>query len=338
MKITILPIIFISLYTFIIFGSENNKCGDIVVIAIPGIRGNATDRGYSENILTLIPSRHKQYKMGTLSLEEKPDLSQTRCLQHLSEKIEPYLQNNILFVSTSQGSGTTTKYIAQNQQLLKNSVKALICEGYTASFNQCLSHAVETTLPFSYYVPFKYYWLPYVVRYLPYFKKTFFPFMHYNPAAQQPFEYLKHLPQELPIIIIHCKQDRITPYEGATIVYYLLRSTGHDNTYFFSVDKTEQTLLQNLDDGHINTLTDEQQRKDLEVIINYALINHTVPYNITKKYQPDRNQFEVNTNNLIAKETWLKKLDTFLKIGKYWLLIYCIWKVENYINTKKRNL
>src|SRR5205085_8830088 len=104
MKITILPIIFISLYTFIIFSSENNKNSDIVIVLVPGIRGNATDRGYSDNLLTLIPSRHKQHKMGTLSLDEKPDLSQTRCLQHLSEKIEPYLQNNIVFVSTYQGS------------------------------------------------------------------------------------------------------------------------------------------------------------------------------------------------------------------------------------------
>src|SRR5947207_7036976 len=105
--------IFILLHISFLFSSEENQSKEIVVIAVPGLLGNDSDRGYSDSILSLIPDTYKVYKMGTIPLIERPDLSQQRCLNYLTEKIQPYLDNNMIFVSTSQGSGTTTHYIAQ---------------------------------------------------------------------------------------------------------------------------------------------------------------------------------------------------------------------------------
>lgn len=171
-----------------------NACENknINVIAVPGILGNDSDNGYSEKIISLF-EHHKINRTGTLSIPQKPDLGQKRCVQHLVNKINSGISwNSSVIIAASQGTATTTRLVTQYNCI----PKAIIFEGYAASFNQCISHVVEGQAPWTKKLPLKYYLLPYLAKMLPYAHGTWFPLWHYNPAEKQPIELLQKYAQK----------------------------------------------------------------------------------------------------------------------------------------------
>jgi hypothetical protein len=169
------------------------------------------------------------------------------------------------------------------------------------------------------------------MRYLPYFKGTLFPFYHYNPAEKQPFEQLKYLSPDIPIIIVHCAQDRITPFEGAEIAYYQLISNGHTQTYLLKINKRSLSLSKKLDAEHINIIShNSQQEFDLKKLLESILNNENIMQ--LSRYQPDVTNYAKKSQRLYATEQHIKRLGLLFKTLKYIILLYALYKTPSYMN------
>lgn len=191
-----------------------------------------------------------------------------------------------MLVAASQGTATATRYLVELAEAKEQMPKMLICEGYAASFNACFEHASDFLCPLSAYVPFKYYILPYIMKFVSW---------SYNPT-QTSLALLEKLPQDFPIILVHCPQDRLTPYAGALAAYQKLRKTGHNNIYLISVDvdlKTKDPQGKNHDIGHLDVLDDNQGEKSNLKKLYSSIINdensHINDENsqFRQQYQPD---------------------------------------------------
>ncbi len=314
-----------------------------IIYAIPGLLGNDSNCGYSENILALFPD-HTIVRNGTLSIAEKPDFGQKRCVNHLKSKIQEHHSTihdkDKIIVATSQGTATITNLLAEqnnptSQQLL-NKVKLVIFEGYAASFNLCISHVVETQLPCTRFLPFKYYWLPYLAKFLPYFGGTWFPLWHYNPAAQQPIEVLQKISTDIPIIFVHGQQDRLTPFDGALAAIHQLITTKHQ-IYLISTE-IKQLDKNDLDDGHINIKLNNECDKRLKEIIPFFLSNNTKSQTRQyDKYQQKSTGMEYRAEaaakKILFQEKMIKKFDLFLRASPFILFLFFIFRItKQHIN------
>ena len=114
-----------------------------------------------------------------------------------------------------------------------------------------------------------------------------------------------------------------------------MRSTGHEKTYLISIDKNSVSK-DNSKDKHINILTkNNKQKKHLQLILDHLLKNKPLLANLSE-YQPDKKKFESIAIKLINKELWIKKLNSLLIVGKVCMVLYCIWKIKNYIIQQKK--
>ena len=301
------------------------------IIETPGLLG-----GRSDTIIDLFYATTK-WNTDTLPISEKPDLGQKRCLEHFKKRINSYseaAQKNPILIATAEATATHTLYISEITDASKLP-SAFICEGYAASFNQCIPHVVENLVPLTQWLPLKDYWLPHAAPYLPYAHGTWFPLWHYDPTEKQAIELLELLPKDLLTIIVHCKQDRLTPYEGAVAAYQKLRDTDHDNTYLISVDIDQNCLLpNNLDRGHINVLSNSTNGKN-------SIFSELLKYLDAKKIDSDTN-FDLDavqpnpddeTNKAILKqfenkEKDVKRFGSFLSLSKLIISLCILYRLS----------
>jgi len=269
------------------------------ILAIPGQNGLGSEPEYIQNCFGDDVDVRK-VKTPSLGI----DFGQKFCMKHLSNAIKLEKNKNLVIHATSQGTATALNYLATMHKNRKNQnkeIKALILESAMISGNNAIEHTVQGDLmkmPFLTRLPFSYYWLPYCC-------KVLFPL--YKPSGKQVIKSIKNLPKDIPVVIIHSKNDQQLPCEGAFALYYGLRSMGNNNVYIICKNYSEQ---------HLNLLCPLPYY--ITQIIYKILHTHNIAINDAypaidnsidlKQYQPNPDGFKGTHDDILNKELWHEKL------------------------------
>jgi len=267
--------------------SMERACPDatLQVYAIPGQNGSGSEPEYvanllGQNVATIVP----------IETPSAPDLGQERCIRYLRAVLSKNDSKNAIIHATSQGTATTLNYLANEDK--GKCIKGLILEAPLATGNSAIIHTLNGPLknkPVIANLPFSYYWVPYCA-------KASFPC--YWPSGKQPIKSIDKIPTNIPIILIHSKNDPQLSYNDTCALYYGLRSHGNNNVYLISKDGC----------NHLQIMQTEADKQ----LIRSILERHNVlPYsdssekreeiNLTE-YQPDHMQFKELYDSLINKE------------------------------------
>ena len=102
-------------------------------------------------------------------------------------------------------------------------------------------------------MPGIYHWAPYVANIV--------AGLSYKPSGQQAIDSIQQIPKSIPIVIVHSKDDPVTPYSGSKALYYARKcKAGAKNVYHISVDGPNHT---NILEGHYNPLEDSWKGPDI---------------------------------------------------------------------------
>ncbi len=232
----------------------------------------------------------------------KIDLGQEQCMKFLHDAMQGQ-EKNVIIHATSQGTATALNYVAEYPE----KVKALILEATMGSGNSAILHTIREM---GVGVPSSCADSPGSDCSPPYSAKVLFP--SYSPSGKQAIKSIKKLPQDLPIIIIHSKNDPQLSYDDACALYYGLRLGGNTNTYFFSQEGGR----------HIDILSWDDEKNDA---LNKIFERHGLPYNKLRadrvdeadiaQYQPDPEQFKKHYEDLERKEKKHEQLYSSMKYG-----------------------
>lgn len=264
---------------------ENNNKTDtqpLVVYTIPGIDGSGSGADYVKKVLG---SNIKIVKVGTPDF--LTDLGQYFCSRYLTDALQKESREGIVY-ATSQGTATALNYPDEK-------IQALILESVLASGNSAICHRANGPLinmPFLKYIPFSYYWVPYLA--------TFYC-LGYRPAGKQPIKSLDALCKNIPIIIVHSKEDFQLSYNDACAVYYGLRLNGNKNVYL---------IISKKEGSHTNILEDSEREKTIirQILQEHGLLRDSgleedlEELNLSE-FQPDPAPFKKHYYDLKAKET-----------------------------------
>lgn len=261
---------------------------NIVVYSIPGQNGMGGDPDYIQWLFDSQDIPIVQVPTPTFLI----DLGQSFCQKHLTEAIAQE-NRDIIIHATSQGTATVLNYLSKRAN---EKIKLLILESPLASGNQAIYHtATHELMPqfnFIKHIPGAYYIAPYIGAIM---------CPGYLPIGQQPiFSIQKNtFPKNIPIVIVHSKDDPQLAFSGACALYYGLKSR-RSNIYFIPLEGEE----------HVNLIQNNNQNIALQKIINKHLPTLKLDIennadNDLSKYTPEVNTYKTDYENLIKKETIL---------------------------------
>jgi hypothetical protein len=153
------------------------------------------------------------------------DLGQGVCVEHLSRDFPA--SGDVAFHATSQGTASTLNFVSQLSQADQARIRVIVLEAVLASGNSAIIHNAKDILGSSAESEVCYYSAPYSATFM---------FPRYSPSGMQPIKSIAHISREIPIVIVHSKEDGCLPYSGACALYYGLRAQGHENVYFISCE------------------------------------------------------------------------------------------------------
>ncbi|HEX2978160.1 MAG TPA: hypothetical protein VHO47_03515 [Candidatus Babeliales bacterium] len=254
--------------------------------------------------------------------KNSPDLGQGNCINLLKQTMEPILQDSdaegVIIHGSSQGTATAINYTAENQK----KVKALIMEAVLGSGNSAIYHTVKEMMsPKLANLPLSYYWMPY-------FAKAMFPF--YSPGGKQPILNADKIPTDIPVVIIHNKNDPQLAYSDAQALYAKLVLNGNKNVYLMPMNRNyrEHVVL-------LKRNENEKEIKSIQTILhNHRLLKaeQTVSAATLKEFQPALNdEFHKAHSNLVSKEEKMRYVDFGVKTTTYAALCYCAYKIYKYL-------
>jgi hypothetical protein len=288
-------------------------------IVVPGMREceckkKCRDREKSEGEGAVKHSLINPASLAQLAVASDPpilltDIGQKRCVSHLEKSIESYLQSdeieNIVLYSQCQGTATALNYVSEHPE----KIKALILEGAVGSGNRVVHWRAKNILPKVGSMPLAEWYLPYVAKCIGLFC--------YSPDGDQPILSLAEIPTDLLVVIIHAKNDNMTPYTDALGLYYGLRQAGNENVFLIVTDG-----------GHINLLNRDRDVEKLAAL-NQIYKMHGLPYDkdllsssgeiseheLREKYQPDYESLQSNYEELVSNTQTHQTLGSVLKWG-----------------------
>ncbi len=268
---------------FMLFHSGLEATRSVFVYTIPGQNGLGSETNYVRNLLgdetlAIVPVETPQ---------KFPDMGQSRCINYLDAALTKNVAKDpVIIHATSQGTATALNYLADVDKGTR--IKALILEAPLVSGNSAVCHTLKgplLNLRRLVNSPFSYYWLPYCA-------KSFFPF--YWPFGKQVIKSIKKIPAacDIPIVIVHSKDDVQLSYDDACALYYGL-CLKNKNVYLISKEGRE----------HLNILQDEADKK----VVRAILARHNLLAGIQEEvdlsfYQPDPAPFKEMYEELVAKE------------------------------------
>lgn len=257
---------------------QSSENSNFIVYTIPGQNGLGSESDYVKEVLGNDSEISPVPTPNVFS-----DLGQSFCEKYLDQTLANTDKEGVVY-ATSQGTATVLNYLSKNGYNKK--IKALVLEAVLASGNSAIYHTVTGPLmnmknlervPGSYY-------------FVPYFANVACP--GYRPAGKQAIKSIDNISTDLPIIIIHSKEDMQLPYSGACALYYRLRQNGNKNVYFITEEGSR----------HIQILGN-----DKKAIVKCILQKH-----LSKKpsngqgdfslFQPEPSQFKKQYDELISKE------------------------------------
>ncbi len=204
----------------------------------------------------IINCKAQQYQ--TLATD-KFDVFQQNCIDDFNQKfcLDNEKENkDLLLAGAAGGAGTIINWVSQQTPSIQNRVKGLVVEAVAVD-NEFAIHYGEQKCNLATYLPFARLWIPLLA-------KTHYP--TYNPFGTQPIEVIKDLPKDLPVIIMHAKEDPVSPINGALKLYVQLKKNGNP-TYLFLTDTKE----------HLNILDHDTEKKQKLAALQSIYKNHQIP-------------------------------------------------------------
>lgn len=276
---------------------KHNQCDSFklehALVIVPGQNG---DIGNSAEYF----SRWLQKDSNKLLYASTPqvgDFGQAKCMQDLHNVISKnanIITENMEYIlfPTSQGTSTVVN-LFNNQSVEVKNPKALLLHSVMLSGNSAIYHTVTNLiLPLAAYFPLSYYWMPYLAR---------VGYQSYCPGGEQPIFNVKNIPTDLPIIILHCTNDKLLSFTDAQGLYAALWKNGNKNVYFFEMPNS---------DGHVNHFVkfNYQTTKDILTILK----NHKI---IERKDDDlhDSLDDEIALRQPEVKQEWLDHFNNVLK-------------------------
>jgi hypothetical protein len=240
------------------------------------------------------------HKLLYASTPQIGDFGQAECMQDLHEVISKeanIITENMEYIlfPTSQGTSTVVNFFNGKNAEIKNP-KALLLQSIMLSGNSAIYHTVTNLmLPFVAYFPLSYYWMPYLAQ---------IGYQSYSPGGEQPIFNVENIPTDLPIIILHCTNDKQLSFADAQGLYAALCKNGNQNVYFFEMPNS---------DGYVNHFVkfNYQTTKDILTILK----NHKI---IERKDDDLHDSYddEIALRQPEVKQEWLDHFDDILKREK----------------------
>ncbi len=269
--------------------SERADNREFYSVILPGQNGGGGE-SYKNNLI--VNSNYRKYEYPEEYFQI--DLGQGNCVKHFADQLQKdqNLNNkNIVGCGISQGTATWVHLLAGSEvsEEFKGNVKMLVLESVLGTGNSAITHTVLRGLPSMTYVPFSRFWLPVGA-------KLFFP--TYNPLGMQAISSAKKLPKDLPIIIMHDKNDFQLWINDARKFYCAVKESGNDSVYLLETSHSLKGV-------HLNILNSEPRRERERKIraIQAIYKKHGVPYDIAslkRKEDADNEEADFNESELLT--------------------------------------
>jgi hypothetical protein len=277
---------------------EQNVWQELYSIVVPGQNGKGGKKFIKHGVINTA-------KLSNYSTRRtKVDLGQDNCIQHFEEQYnrDPSAKsgNNMLF-GVSQGTATLVNSLARkthNQQ--EGTTKCLVLESVLGHGNSAIMHTLSN-IPVLAYLPFARFWVPWLAK--------VFVFPTYKPHGKQVFSSAKKLSPNIPIVIMHDKNDPQLSINDARKTYCALKSRESDqnNVYLLEVEAPHGL------GRHIDILRNNPvQQAALQVIYK----KHGLPYkqNIDTAnvdltlYQPSVKEVRSRINKSSRLSFWIRSI------------------------------
>lgn len=170
---------------------------NLVVYAVPGRNGIGSKTKHIQEIFNLSPNTEVVHVPIPSVFQ---DIGQSSCMSKLLHALENEKRDDIdiLLYGVFEGAATVLNYLP----FLKNkNIKAVILESVLTSGNSAMYHKITwplTDIEFLKDVPGSYYFIPYFATVLHW---------GYRPGGRQPIKSVDEIRSDIPIIIIHSKND-----------------------------------------------------------------------------------------------------------------------------------
>lgn len=241
------------------------------------------------------------------------DLGQSNCIKGVRKTFVEHKLDNAIIYAQSQGGATALNYLADEGR--DSQIKALVLEAPVVSGNSAIMHTLKCMgfLSLINRIPFSYYWMPYCAKLL---------FHRYWPAGKQPIKVTNNIPTNIPIIIIHSRNDPQVPYHDGCALYHALRAQGNNNVYFITINS----------DWHIDMLSEGERPIIQAILRKHNLIENIKKLSKKKKinldeYQPDHSQYKELYNELVRKERNHQRIGYGLIAGTAFLSCAVLYKI-----------
>ncbi|MBI2775040.1 alpha/beta hydrolase [Candidatus Dependentiae bacterium] len=288
--------------------AQDTQEDNIAVVVVPGLNG-----GGGQNLDVIYPHLKNRIVASCPNGIWQSDLGQNNCLNHLNDTMKTVSKDNkiksIIIHGCSQGGATAYNGAVDHQVDNPQKIDVLVLEAAVASGNSAILQKVPKLVAG---LPLSYYWAPYIA-------KLVMP--RYAPAGRQPILQTAMLQKDLPIIIMHDKNDPEIPYDDAKALYTGLKNAGQENVYFIETN-----------DGNHGSLLWKEQHAEQITAFHMILARHIKKQKIAdeglKKYQPpvDKEAYA----KLVIKENRMPYVDLGVKTAFYASLCYGAYRIYKY--------
>lgn len=266
----------------------------------------------------------ERYKSNFFPNSLMPDLGQENCLKCFEEtvvkKIAKLPQNEfeVIFHANSQGTGTTLGYLAN---LVKNglynanlnsfmingkkiTVKAIILEAPFAKGKNAIAHTAKSITNYLQYIPYgflastllKHCLDRYSAKLTNILRKSNIQIAH-DPEKKQPIDFIKKIPQSVPVIIAHSKDDREVPFSDGEALYNARKEINSSNSYFITLEGSEhcklfQKIISEKKHARLPCLKSVNNFEIIDVLANIPEIHQILHPN--KEYDQFKKNFYTN--------------------------------------------
>lgn len=279
---------------------ENND-ETVNIMSVPGKANVGSENWYIEHLYSpLLPN------INTMANANMPcylygDIGQGVCIKQLRKAMAQHKDLSFVIHATCQGTATAVNYLALEDK--GKQIKGLILESMLISGNRSFQHVLDKNpdvlMNMLTYIP-KYIRCSQIMVNCVQFFFTFYAM--YWPGGIQPIKLVKQIPLDVPIIIIHSKEDRFISYDDVCAFYHALKTNGNI-VYLISLEGS----------FHIRLLKHAPEEK--KMALKNILKKHLLLNNNSEKeelnleaYSPEMKQFDNLYDDILLKEKKIERI------------------------------
>lgn len=212
----------------------------------------------------------------TLKNCSKIDLGQQNCVAHFDQQLQDDViakKKKLLLYGISQGTSTLLNWLSQKPKEEQNKlVGCIFLESVLGNGNSAILRTLQTQVTPLAYIPFARYFLPIA-------SKLFFP--SYKPFGMQAINSSAQISSDIPVIIMHNKNDFQLSINDARKVYCSLRENNNNNAYLIELDNG---------DKHLNILSGSSNKDLILAAIQTIFKKYKLPNSCTTEIALDEFQ------------------------------------------------